>query len=216
LAVVGKPASEIAISELLVVTGLVATSLAGLVSLMAEVVTDAVVVPVAVGVPVTGQEMDAPMASEATGVVGVHGPTVTPGGKPVTAHITFKPAAVAVALLVHLMTPEYGTPTVATAGKPVKSGDTSAPVTLIAAIAVLFAVLTSLVAPVVPASAAPPTAVGVPETVQVMAAPGATEAAGAVGEQTVVRPAGKPLTAQPALVAATAGAAAFEQVYVPE
>jgi hypothetical protein len=85
-----------------------------------------------------------------------------------------------------------------------------------AAVAVLLARLTSLVAPVLPARDALPTAVGVPETVQVMVALGATDAAGTVCEHTVVRPAGRPVTAQLALVAAIAGVAAFEQVNVPE
>lgn len=75
----------------------------------------------------------------------------------------------------------------------------------------LLARLGSFVAPVVPVTVTLPTVVGVPDTVQVMAAPGATVAGGA-GEQTVVNPAGKPLTAHEALVAAIAGAAALEQV----
>ena len=98
------------------------------------------------------------------------------------------------------------------AGKPERSGVMSEPVTLIAAVAVLLARFSSLLALVVPLSVALPTAVGVPDTVQVIVALGASDAAGTVGEQTVVRPAGKPLTAQVALVAAMDGAAAFEQV----
>jgi hypothetical protein len=92
-------------SELLVVIGLVAVSLAGLLSLVAPVVTETVVVPGVVGVPVTGHEMELPAASEATGVAGVQGPTVTPGGRPVTTQETLRPAAVAVVLLVHLTVP---------------------------------------------------------------------------------------------------------------
>jgi hypothetical protein len=215
LAVAGRPASEMLMSELLVAIGFVAVSLAGLVSLVAPVETEAVVVPVVVGVPVTGHEMDAPLGSEATGVVGVHAPTVTPGGRPVTLQETARPAAVADMLLVHLMVPEYGTPTVAVAGRPVRSGDTSAPITLIAAVAMLLARFTALDAPVVPEIGAFPSAVGVPETVHVMTAPGATDAAGTVGEQLCDRPAGRPVTAHEAAVAATAGAAALVQVNVP-
>jgi hypothetical protein len=90
----------------------------------------------------------------------------------------------------------------------------SAPVTASDAVAVLFTGVTSLVAPVVPVSGAVPTAVGVPETVHVIDAPGAT-VVGGVGEHVVVRPAGKPATAQVAAVAAMAGDAAFEHVKVP-
>jgi hypothetical protein len=189
--------------------------LPGSVSLIAPVVTETVAVPIAVGVPETGQEIDAPIASEATGGAGIHAPTVTPSGKPVTAHETLRPAAVADALFVHLMTPTYGTPTVATAGSPVRSGATSEPVTLIDAVAVLLPRLTSLVAPVVPLSVALPTAVGVPDTVHVIAAPGATDAAGTDGAQTVLKPAGRPATAQLAAVAAIAGAAALLHLKVP-
>jgi hypothetical protein len=85
---------------------LVVVSLAGLGSLLALVVTDAVVVPCAVGVPETAQEIDAPMASEATGVGGLQTPSVTPGGKPVTLHVTAVAAAVADALLVQSTVPE--------------------------------------------------------------------------------------------------------------
>jgi hypothetical protein len=61
--------------------------------------------------------------------------------------------------------------------------------------------LTSLPAPVVTLTAELPTAVGVPLTVQVMTPPMAT-VAGVAGEHTLVRPAGRPATAQLALVAA--------------
>jgi hypothetical protein len=91
----------------------------------------------------------------------------------------------------------------------------SEPVTASDAVAVLLAVFGSFGAPVLPLNGDVPGAVGVPETVHVMLAPGAT-VAGGVGAHDVVRPAGKPVTAQVALVAAIAGAAAFEQVYVPE
>ena len=90
----------------------------------------------------------------------------------------------------------------------------SEPVTAIDAAAVLLAELPSLVAPVVPVSALTATVVGVPETVQVIEAPAAT-AAGGTGTHDVVRPAGKPLIAQAADVAPSAGAAALEHVNVP-
>ena len=91
----------------------------------------------------------------------------------------------------------------------------SAPVTEIVVDAVLLATLTSLVAPVVPLTVDDPTVVGVPETVHVIDAPGAT-LAGGTGAHMVVKPAGSPDTAQVAPVAATSGAAPFEQVNVPE
>ena len=82
------------------------------------------------------------------------------------------------------------------------------------AAAVLFAGAPSLVAPVLPMSVLEPTVVGVPVTVQVMAAPGAT-LTGGVGEQEVVRPAGKPVTAHVADVAVTSGAPPFVHVKLP-
>ena len=91
----------------------------------------------------------------------------------------------------------------------------SEPVTVTVRVAVLLALLPSFVAPVDPLSVEEPTVVGVPETVQVITPDGATEAGG-VGVHDVVRPAGRPVTAQDAFVAVTAGAAAFEQVNVPE
>ena len=90
----------------------------------------------------------------------------------------------------------------------------SEPVVAIDVAAVLFVALPSLVAPVVPAIGLVATVVGVPETVQVIEAPAAT-AAGGTGTHDVVRPAGKPLTAQVAAVAPSAGAAALEHVNVP-
>lgn len=82
-------------------------------------------------------------------------------------------------------------------------------------VAVLLALLPSLVAPVVPVTVEVLGAVGVPATVQVMVAPGAT-AAGGVGEHDVVMPAGRPVTAHVAAVAASTGAAPFAHVNVPE
>jgi hypothetical protein len=108
--VVGKPLKSGAISEATVATVLVAVLLPPvvrppLVSLVAPVLAAAVVVAGAVGIPETGHEMDAPMASEAVGRVGEHVPTVTPGGRPVTAHETLVAAAVAVPLLVQRTVP---------------------------------------------------------------------------------------------------------------
>jgi hypothetical protein len=101
------------------------------------------------------------------------------------------------------------------AGKPDKSGVMSEPAVAMTVEAVLLAELPSLVALVVPLTVDDPVAVGVPETVQTICAPAATEVGG-VGVHDVVRPAGRPLTAQVALVAASAGEPAFEQVKVPE
>jgi hypothetical protein len=74
------------------------------VSLSAPVEAVTVDEPAAVGVPETAHEMLAPAATVAGGV-GVHVPTVTPGGKPETEHDAFVAAAVAVALLVHFIVP---------------------------------------------------------------------------------------------------------------
>jgi hypothetical protein len=75
-----------------------------LVSLVAPVETATVVLPDVVGVPDTGQLMLAPAATVAGGV-GVHVPTVTPAGKPLTAQVAAVALAVAVALLVQRMVP---------------------------------------------------------------------------------------------------------------
>lgn len=90
----------------------------------------------------------------------------------------------------------------------------SEPVTAIAVVAELLASTGSLSAPVVPVTVTLPTVVGVPDTVQLTRPPGATSVGG-VGVHSVVRPAGRPDTAQPAFVAVIAGAAAFLQVKVP-
>ena len=105
-------------------------------------------------------------------------------------------------------------PTTAEAGSPDRSGVMSAPVTATDVVAVLLAEFGSFPAPVVPVSVAEPTVVGVPETVHVIAAPAAT-VAGGVGAHEVLNPAGKPLIAHVAPVAASAGDAAFEHVNVP-
>ena len=90
----------------------------------------------------------------------------------------------------------------------------SAPVVLRDVVAVLLAAFASLVAPVVPLSVAVPVAVGVPDTVQVMELPGAT-LVGGTGEHDVVRPAGKPATAQLADAAVKNGELPFEHMNVP-
>jgi hypothetical protein len=93
----------------------------------------------------------------------------------------------------------------------------SEPVTASEDSVVLFAVVTSLVAPVVPVSVTVPTAVGVPATVHVITPPGASgELVGTVGTQVDVKPGGRPATAQVAAVAATAGDAALVQLNVLE
>ena len=90
----------------------------------------------------------------------------------------------------------------------------SEPVTATVVVAVLFAVLLSLSALVVPVSVDEPTAVGVPETVHVILAPAAT-LVGGVGAQLVVKPAGSPATAHVAAAAACVADAEFVQVKVP-
>lgn len=75
-----------------------------LASLTAPVVTVATVDPGAVGVPETGQTMLDPAATVAGGK-GEQAPTVTPGGKPLTAHDALVALAVAAAALVHLIVP---------------------------------------------------------------------------------------------------------------
>jgi hypothetical protein len=91
----------------------------------------------------------------------------------------------------------------------------SEPVVVIVVDAVLLAAFGSLLAPVVPLIVDAAGVVGVPETVHVILAPGAT-VLGGDGAHDVVSPAGKPVTAHAALVAVMAGAAAFEHVNVPE
>ena len=75
-----------------------------LMSLVAPVVAVTVVLPDAAGMPLTEQEMLEPAATVA-GVDGVHAPTVTPGGSPVTEQLAANALAVAVALLVHSTVP---------------------------------------------------------------------------------------------------------------
>lgn len=107
---VGRPDRLIVISEAEVATSFVAVLLPPavvppLVSFVAPVVTDAVVVAGAVGVPDTEQEIDAPIATVA-GVVGVQVPTVTPTGRPEIEHVAFAAVAVAEAEFVQRMVPE--------------------------------------------------------------------------------------------------------------
>lgn len=102
----------------------------------------------------------------------------------------------------------------AVVGSPDKSGAMSEPLIVRELTAVLLPRLPSLTAPVVPFSVDVPVAVGVPDTVHVIDAPGAT-VAGGVGEQLDVSPVGRPEIAHEALVAAIAGEFAFVHVYVP-
>ena len=74
------------------------------VSLVAPVVAVTVVDPGALGVPLTGQLMLDPGATDAGGV-GEQAPTVTPGGNPLTAHDALSALAVAAELFVHLIVP---------------------------------------------------------------------------------------------------------------
>jgi hypothetical protein len=218
LSVVGKPDKSIDMSEPDVAIDAVAVLLPPvpappLVSFEAPVVTVTMLEPLAVGVPVTVQEMLVPAATVAGGA-GVQVPTLTPGGRPATEQLAFVAAAVAAALFVHLMVPAYAVPTVAVVGRPDRSGVMSDPVVVSVAVAVLLAALESLVAPVVPLTVETAGVVGVPVTVQTICAPGATDDGG-TGEHDVERPAGKPVTAQLAAVAVTAGAAAFLHVKEP-
>jgi hypothetical protein len=85
---------------------------------------------------------------------------------------------------------------------------------LIAAVAVLLDAIASLLAPVVPVTVLVPVAVGVPETVHVIAAPAATVVGGA-GAHDDDNPVGNPVMAQVACVALTGDDATFVQEYVP-
>lgn len=105
-------------------------------------------------------------------------------------------------------------PTVAVAGNPDRSGVISEPLTASVVVAVSLAGLLSLPAPVVPVSVLDPVLTGVPATVQVILAPAAT-VAGGVGEQVVLRPAGRPLIVHDAFVALAVAVAELVQVKVP-
>jgi hypothetical protein len=229
-AVVGMPAKDGTMSEPVVTMLLVTVLLPPfvvppLMSLAAPVVKDSGAIPTAVGVPVTVQVIAAPTATVAK--VGTAGKqtVVKPVASPVIAQVApiLAAAVAAGAVLVHVKVPLYGTPTCAVAGMPAKDGTMSEPVTTMELVAVLLppAVippLTSLAAPVVKASGAVPTAVGVPVTVQVMAAPMATvPPVGTVGEHALIKPAGKPAMAQVvlALAGAVAAGAVLVQVKVP-
>lgn len=182
-------------------------------SFVAPVDVATVEVPVAVGVPETEHDIEAPAATVAGGA-GVHVPTVTPAGRPLVEHVAFVALADALELFVHLIVPEYGTPILAEVGKPLRSTDMSEPVTAIEVVAELLPEFESFVAPVVPETLTVPVAVGVPETVQVMTPDGAT-LVGGVGEQLVVKPAGRPATAHVAAAAVTEGEAPFVHVNEP-
>jgi hypothetical protein len=99
-------------------------------------------------------------------------------------------------------------------GKPDKSGVMSEPLTASVVVPVSLVGLLSLPAPVEPFSVLVPVLTGVPETVQVILAPAAT-VAGGVGEQLVLRPAGRPLIAHEAFVADAVAVAELVQVKVP-
>jgi hypothetical protein len=228
--VVGIPAKDGTMSEPVVTMVLVALLLPAavtppLMSLVEPVVSVSGEVPTAVGVPVTVQVMTAPMARvPVVGTVGEH-KLLKPAGKPAIAQLvlTLAAAVAAGAVLVQVKVPLYGTPTCAVVGIPAKEGTMSEPVVTMELVTVLLPPLvapplTSLAAPVVKDNGAVPTAVGVPLTVQVMAAPIAKGAVvGRVGEQTVVKPVANPVMAQvaPALAAAVAAGAVFVQVKVP-
>jgi hypothetical protein len=133
------PLRLIDISDPVVTTSFVAALLPPdvvppLVSFVAPVCTDTVDVATVVGVPETGHDMLAPIATVA-GATGVQAPTVTPAGNPLIAHVAFEAGAVAAALLVQSIVPEYATPTVAVAGKPERFGCISEPVVTTAFVA---------------------------------------------------------------------------------
>ena len=75
-----------------------------LVSLVAPVVTDTGVAPTAVGVPLIAQ-LILPPGSTVAGGVGEQLVTVTPGGKPATAHVAATALPVALALFAHSTVP---------------------------------------------------------------------------------------------------------------
>ena len=190
-------------------------------SFAAPVVMVVDMVPGVVGVPLTVQVITPPMATvAAVGTVGEH-VAVKPAGKAPMAQVApmLASAVAAGAVLVQVKLPVYGTPTWA-AGRLTMAGTMSEPVVAIEPVALLLPVvpvppLMSLAAPVVNVSGEVPTAVGVPLTVQVMAAPMARVAVvGTAGLHTVVKPAGKPAIAQvaPMLAAAVAAGAVLVQV----
>lgn len=109
-AVVGKPLRSIVISDASVATLLVAELLPlvvtpPLVSLVAPVTAVTVTEPDTVGVPDTAHEILEPIATDAGGI-GVHAPSVTPAGNPLTEQVAATAAAVAPALFVHKTVPE--------------------------------------------------------------------------------------------------------------
>jgi hypothetical protein len=192
-----------------------------LMSFAAPVVMVVDMVPGVVGVPLTVQVITPPMATvAAVGTVGEH-VAVKPAGKAPMAQVApmLAAAVAAGAVLVQVKLPVYGMPTWA-AGRLTMAGTMSEPVITIAVITIeLVAVLLPLVvvpplvsfaAPVVSVKAAVPAAVGVPLTVQVIAAPMARVAVvGTAGLHTLVKPAGKPAIAQVAPMLAAAAAVAL-------
>ena len=109
VAVAGSPVRSGTISDAVVVMIPVAELLPPVVvpptlSFEAPVVAVKVVAPMAVGVPVTGQEMLV-LGATVAGGAGVQVPTVTPGGSPLMAHVAAVALTVASAVLVHLRVP---------------------------------------------------------------------------------------------------------------
>ena len=109
VAVAGRPVKSGAMSDAVVVITPLAELLPPVVvpptlSFEAPVVAVYVVAPMDVGVPLTGQEMLAPGATVAGGA-GVHVPIVTPGGRPLIAHVAAVALSGASALLVHFRVP---------------------------------------------------------------------------------------------------------------
>ena len=191
-----------------------------LTSFGAPVVTVTMLDTVDVGVPVTGQLMLAPAATVAGGT-GVHVPTVSPAGRPAIAHVADVALAVAAALLVHKIVPEYGEPTVIVVGIPDTSGVISDPTVAIVCVAELLPPapvppLVSLVAPVVALAVVDPAAVGVPDTGQMMLVPAATLAGGTGEHAPTVTPGGSPETAHVAFAAAAVALALLVHLIVPE
>jgi len=82
-----------------------AVLLPGVLSFVAPVDPVTVTVPAAVGVPEIGHVIELPAASDATGVVGLQVPRLTPAGSPETLHVALVAAAPPKAFL-HTTLPE--------------------------------------------------------------------------------------------------------------
>jgi hypothetical protein len=79
--------------------------LAVLLSFTAPVVTDTGLATFDVGVPVTGHDIDAPIATVVGSGDGVQTPNVRPAGRPDISQVAFVAGAVAELLFVHLIVP---------------------------------------------------------------------------------------------------------------